>query len=209
MRARRCLTMTTLAGLTALAVSSAATPAAAGDTPTEIRMVIEHHRFRPDEIRVKPGAPFVLIITNKDNEEEEFECEVLKVERAIPPGKTTRVRFRGAAGRHLRVRGRESPERGQRADRRGVSGLTGSPPGARKPLEGAEDQAEWPGPSGGQRPAPRAARPRASNARRDLVARSLSCSTCFGFSPSYSAATAGSPSRTWPCATSSPSTSGR
>ena len=58
-------------------------------------MVIENNRFSPDEIRVKAGAPSMLIITNKDKAEQEFECEALKIERAIPPGKTARVRFQG------------------------------------------------------------------------------------------------------------------
>jgi plastocyanin len=65
---------------------------AAAQAPPEIALAIEQHRFRPDEIRVKAGAPFVLVITNKDQGPEEFESQALRIEKVIPGGKTLRVR---------------------------------------------------------------------------------------------------------------------
>jgi Cupredoxin-like domain len=38
----------------------------AAEAPQEIALTIEKNRFQPEEIRVKAGAPFVLVITNKD-----------------------------------------------------------------------------------------------------------------------------------------------
>jgi plastocyanin len=58
----------------------------------EITLTIEKNQFRPAEIKVKAGAPFVLVITNKDATAEEFESKELRIEKVIPAGKTVRVR---------------------------------------------------------------------------------------------------------------------
>lgn len=58
----------------------------------EIALTIEKNQFQPAEIKVKAGAPFVLVITNKDATAEEFESKELRIEKVIPAGKTVRVR---------------------------------------------------------------------------------------------------------------------
>jgi len=68
--------------------------AGAADAPPEIPLVIEKNRFQPEEIKVKAGNPFVLVITNKDSGPEEFESKELRIEKVIPAGKTVRVRVR-------------------------------------------------------------------------------------------------------------------
>lgn len=60
---------------------------------TEIALAIHEHRFSPDEIRVKAGAPFVLVITNHDGSVEEFESHDLRIEKIIPAGKVVRLRM--------------------------------------------------------------------------------------------------------------------
>lgn len=50
-----------------LAVMLAAVLVYAADTPAEISLILDQHRFSPEEIQVKANTPFVLIITNKDN----------------------------------------------------------------------------------------------------------------------------------------------
>jgi hypothetical protein len=60
----------------------------AADTPPEVALVLEQHRFSPEELRVKANAPFILVITNKDKEEEEFEMASLRIEKIVPGGKT-------------------------------------------------------------------------------------------------------------------------
>ncbi len=62
--------------------------------PAEIAVTIEKNRFTPDEIKVKRGAPFVLVVTNKDAGPEEFESKDLRIEKVVPPGKTMRIRIR-------------------------------------------------------------------------------------------------------------------
>jgi plastocyanin len=66
-------------------------PARAAD-PVEIPLIIEKNRFEPGEIKVKAGAPFVLVITNKDKSAEEFESKDLKIEKVIAGGKTVKVK---------------------------------------------------------------------------------------------------------------------
>src|SRR5713101_4214171 len=54
----------TLVAVLAVALGSVATAAAAD--PAEFPLLIEKNRFQPDVIKVKAGASFVLVITNKD-----------------------------------------------------------------------------------------------------------------------------------------------
>lgn len=81
------------AALAILAVAVLATGARAAEAPAEIALTIEKNQFQPEEIRVKAGAPFVLVITNKDRGAEEFESKDLRLEKVIPGGKTVRVRM--------------------------------------------------------------------------------------------------------------------
>ena len=82
-----------LAGAMALVASGVAEIVAA-DAPQEIPVTIEKNRFSPEEIKVKAGAAFVLVITNKDNAPEEFESKALRIEKIIPAGKTVKVSVR-------------------------------------------------------------------------------------------------------------------
>jgi len=74
-----------------LALGSARAQTAAA--PAEIALTIEKNRFDPEEVRVKAGAPFVLVITNKDGAPEEFESHDLRIEKVIPAGKTVRLKM--------------------------------------------------------------------------------------------------------------------
>ena len=81
----------TLFAASALAVLALGAAAWAADP--EIALTIEGNRFSPEEIRVKAGAAFVLVITNKDKSAEEFESKDLKIEKVIPGGKSAKVRI--------------------------------------------------------------------------------------------------------------------
>jgi hypothetical protein len=59
----------------------------------EFPLTLENHRFSPEEIKVKAGAPFVLVISNKDGSPEEFEIRSLRIEKVVPGGKTMRLRM--------------------------------------------------------------------------------------------------------------------
>ncbi len=72
-----------------LALGGAAAAGATGD----ITLTIEKNQFAPEEIRVKAGEPFVLVITNRDKAAEEFESLDLRIEKVIPAGKTVRLKL--------------------------------------------------------------------------------------------------------------------
>ena len=76
--------------LTCLVLSVAVASAA----DLEVPVTIEKNRFQPEEIRVKAGTPFVLVVTNKDATPEEFESKELRIEKVIPGGKTMKIRVR-------------------------------------------------------------------------------------------------------------------
>jgi plastocyanin domain-containing protein len=77
-----------------LALLSGTTLVTAQDKPQEIAVTIEKNRFNPDEIKVKAGKPFLLVVTNKDAKPEEFESKDLRIEKVIPAGKTASIRVR-------------------------------------------------------------------------------------------------------------------
>ncbi len=81
--------LTILAGLTLSAVT-----ARGADAPPEIPLTIEKNRFQPEEVKVKAGTPFVLVVTNKDGAAAEFESKELRIEKVVPAGKTVKVRVR-------------------------------------------------------------------------------------------------------------------
>ena len=85
--------MTRLLGLACILAMLAVGSAYSADQPAEITLTIENHRFSPEELKVKAGTPFVLVITNKDKTAEEFESPELRIEKVIPAGKTLRLKM--------------------------------------------------------------------------------------------------------------------
>ena len=83
--------MTRYVALAAVLVLGFAGAAVAADT--EFKLVIEKNRFEPDVIKVKAGAPFVLVITNKDKGPEEFDMATPRIEKVIPAGKSVRLKI--------------------------------------------------------------------------------------------------------------------
>ena len=76
-----------------LSIACGAALASAADTPPELALTLDQHRFSPEELRVKADAPFVLVIANKDQEDEEFEMASLRIEKIIPGGKTLHLKM--------------------------------------------------------------------------------------------------------------------
>jgi hypothetical protein len=69
-----------------LSITCSAALASAADTPPELALTLDQHRFSPEELRVKADTPFILVITNK--EDEEFEISALRIEQIVAGGKT-------------------------------------------------------------------------------------------------------------------------
>ena len=76
-----------------LSIALSAVLTSAADTPPALALVLEQYRFSPEELRVKANAPFILAITNKDKDEEEFEVSSLRIEKIVPGGKTLQLKM--------------------------------------------------------------------------------------------------------------------
>jgi len=76
-----------------LCIALSAVLTSAADTPPTLALVLEQHRFSPAELRVEANTPFILAITNKDADEEEFEMSSLRIEKVIPGGKTLQLKM--------------------------------------------------------------------------------------------------------------------
>ena len=66
----------------ALAMSASLGAFAAGEP--EFALSIENHKFSPERIEVPVGKKVKLLVENKDATPEEFESDVLKIEKVIP-----------------------------------------------------------------------------------------------------------------------------
>ena len=82
-----------LLSMVILSMAVSAAVASAADAPPELALTLDQHRFSPEELRVKANAPFILVITNKDTEDEEFELSSLRIEKVIAGGKTLRLKM--------------------------------------------------------------------------------------------------------------------
>jgi plastocyanin len=78
--------------ITLLAVAAMVVPGPGHAADPEVALTIEKNRFSPDEVKVKAGTAFVLVVTNKDGAPEEFESKDLRIEKILPAGKTVRIR---------------------------------------------------------------------------------------------------------------------
>jgi len=76
-----------------LSIACSAALASAADTPPELALTLDQHRFSPEELRVKANTPFILILTNKDKDEEEFEMSSLRIEQIVSGGKTLQLKM--------------------------------------------------------------------------------------------------------------------
>lgn len=65
----------------------------AEDLP-EIALTLKGHVFTPAQITVPTGKPIVLVITNLDDQADEFEMHLPVIEKVVPPGSTVKVRLR-------------------------------------------------------------------------------------------------------------------
>ena len=76
-----------------LSIALSAVITSAADTPPEFALVLEQQRFSPEELRVKANAPFILVITNKDKDDAEFEMASLRIEKVVPGGKALQLKM--------------------------------------------------------------------------------------------------------------------
>ena len=58
---------------------------------------LKNHRFSPAEIHVPSGKPFFIVVTNADDEPDEFEMNAPAFEKVIRPGEQGKIRMRPLA----------------------------------------------------------------------------------------------------------------
>jgi len=74
-----------------LCIAGSAALAFAADPSLEL--TLDQHHFSPEEFRVKANTPFILVITNKGKEDEEFEISSLRIEQSVSGGQTLQVKM--------------------------------------------------------------------------------------------------------------------
>ena len=88
------LTRAVLSIVMLVTIGVATTVALAVEGPPEIPLLIQQNQFQPADVKVKAGAPFVLVVTNKDAKAAEVESKDLRVEKVVPAGQTVKIRVR-------------------------------------------------------------------------------------------------------------------
>src|SRR5262249_27876180 len=79
--------------MTILSIALSAAIASAADTPPELALILDQHRFSPEEIRVKANTPFILVITNNDKEDDEFELSSLRIAQMVSGGTSLQLKM--------------------------------------------------------------------------------------------------------------------
>jgi hypothetical protein len=80
--------MTRLALAAALCLLAAAPVQAADD---EFRLVLQDHRFQPDELVLPAGKKVTLVVENRDATPEEFESKALGREKVVAGKSTAKI----------------------------------------------------------------------------------------------------------------------
>ncbi|HWY63379.1 MAG TPA: cupredoxin domain-containing protein [Rhizomicrobium sp.] len=64
---------------------------------TIVSLSLKDHKFTPAEIHVKANSPTTVILTNNDDQTEEFDSTSLKVEKVVAGHSTGQMRWRPLA----------------------------------------------------------------------------------------------------------------
>jgi hypothetical protein len=80
----------------AFAVFALQAGAVADDLQT-YKLELKGHKFTPAELHVPAAKPFWIVITNNDDEADEFEMSAPTLEKMVQPGAEGRVRVRPLA----------------------------------------------------------------------------------------------------------------
>ena len=62
-------------------------------TSVEVPLAMEKDRFVPAELKVKAGARFILVLTNKDDITHELDIPKLRMEKKVRPGQTLKLQM--------------------------------------------------------------------------------------------------------------------
>lgn len=70
---------------------------ASADDLTTYAITLQNHQFTPAEIHVPAGKPFIVVVTNANGDDDEFEMLFPALEKTLQPGQQGKVRIRPLA----------------------------------------------------------------------------------------------------------------
>jgi len=76
-----------------LSVLGAWTRPAVGQAPVEVPLTMTKDAFDPAELKVKAGARFILVITNKDDITHELDIPKLRIEKKVRAGQVLKLQI--------------------------------------------------------------------------------------------------------------------
>src|SRR5262245_41436779 len=59
----------------------------------EVPLAMEKDRFVPEELKVKAGSAFILVLTNRDDITHELDIPKLRLEKKVRPGQTLKLQM--------------------------------------------------------------------------------------------------------------------
>jgi heme/copper-type cytochrome/quinol oxidase subunit 2 len=77
-------------GLTML---GALVPSPGAQGLVEVPLAMEKDRFVPEELKVKAGSAFILVLTNRDDITHELDIPKLRLEKKVRPGQTLKLQM--------------------------------------------------------------------------------------------------------------------
>ena len=90
---RRWVVCSALMLVTGLSVLGAWTRPAIGQAPVEVPLTMKKDKFEPAELKVKAGARFILVITNKDDISHEIDIPKLRIEKKVRAGQVLKLQI--------------------------------------------------------------------------------------------------------------------
>jgi len=63
----------------------------------KVSLSLSNHRFTPEEIHVKANTPSTVTLTNGDDQAEEFDSSMLRIEKVVAAHSTGTMRWRPLA----------------------------------------------------------------------------------------------------------------
>jgi heme/copper-type cytochrome/quinol oxidase subunit 2 len=90
---KRWVASSTLTLAVGLSVLGAWTRPAVGQAQVEVSLTVTKDSFDPAELKVKAGARFILVITNKDDITHEIDIPKLRIEKKVRAGQVLKLQI--------------------------------------------------------------------------------------------------------------------
>lgn len=88
---------------------------ARADDLTTYEITLKDHHFKPAEIHVPTGKPFLVVVTNASDAPDEFEMLIPALEKTLQPGQQGKVKIRPLGPGRFPFFGESDPDNEQGA----------------------------------------------------------------------------------------------